>query len=562
MNLKRCFIFAIPILLTAVAAFGASRSIVRDTDKSGDKIDQPGVFYALMIGVGDYNDPAIPDLKTSVNDAQVLGNILERRYDFKTQYLLNRQADWASIDRELRKLARITSPEDSVLIYYAGRGERDNQYDEDWWIPADARAGDTRTFIGNSVLQKTMRSIKARHVLLIADSCYAGALLGIRNSEMPAARTDQYYMKLFNAKSRQGIISGGDEPFIEPGAGHSVFAFRLIQTLQRNMQPYLSATELFELIAPVVINKTGQKPKCLPIRNTGGKDGEFVFIAAIPRIAPTPIPAPSKEETAQIATKPVKYEVAIIAKPQKTASVKRRTLKNSLGMQFVYIPPGTFMMGSPPDEPNRNNDENRHKVILTKGFYMQTTEVTQWQWKAVMGDNPSFFKNCGDNCPVERVAWREVQEFIKKLNDREGTDTHRLPTEAEWEYACRAGAQTPFAFGRCLSTEQGNYAGSLPMPGCSKGATLNKTIPVASLQPNDFGLYDMHGNVKEWCKDIYGNYPSGAVTDPQGLSSGSDQVVRGGSCYSDFAGCRSAVRTVNSHSIIYNDLGFRLLKTP
>ena len=214
---------------------------------------------------------------------------------------------------------------------------------------------------------------------------------------------------------------------------------------------------------------------------------------------------------------------------------------NSLGQAFVYIKPGTFWMGSPSDEPKRDSDETRHKVTLTKGFYLQTTEVTQGQWERVMGSNPSYFKNCGADCPVENVSWEDIQEFIRKLNREEGKK-YRLPTEAEWEYACRAGTETPFSFGKCLSTDQANYDGNYPMPGCGKGAYREKPAPVKSFAPNAWGLYDMHGNVWEWCEDWKGDYPSGAVTDPEGPSNGSVRVLRGGS-WSNYAGnCRSANR--------------------
>ena len=123
------------------------------------------------------------------------------------------------------------------------------------------------------------------------------------------------------------------------------------------------------------------------------------------------------------------------------------TFTNSLGMKFVLIPAGTFMMGSPSDELGRLKDELQHKVTITKSFYLQSTEVTQRQWREIMSNNPSHFKDCGDNCPVERVSWDDAQEFIVKLNQREGTDKYRLPTEAEWEYPCRAGSTTRFCFG-------------------------------------------------------------------------------------------------------------------
>ena len=211
------------------------------------------------------------------------------------------------------------------------------------------------------------------------------------------------------------------------------------------------------------------------------------------------------------------------------ASARGDRIKNDLGMEFVYIPPGSFSMGSPSSEPKRDGDEKQHRVTLTKSFYLQTTEVNQGQWEAVMGNNPSRFKDCGRNCPVERVSWNDIQEFIKKLNAREGANIYRLPTEAEWEYAARAGTTTPFSFGSCLSTDQANYNGNYPMPGCSKGRYREMTVPVASFSPNAWGLYDMHGNVWEWCQDWFGDYPSGAVTDPAGAKSGSVRVLRGGS---------------------------------
>ena len=200
---------------------------------------------------------------------------------------------------------------------------------------------------------------------------------------------------------------------------------------------------------------------------------------------------------------------------------------SSINYKMVYISPGTFMMGSPSGEPKRDSDERQHKVTLTNGFYMGTTEITQIQWREIMGSNPSKFK--GDNRPVEKVSWNDCREFIRKLNQQEGGNKYRLPTEAEWEYACRAGTTTPFFTGSCISTDQANYDGNPPMPGCSKGRYRKKTIDVASFSPNNWGLYDMHGNVCEWCQDRFGDYPSSHVKDPEGPSSGSSWVNRGGS---------------------------------
>jgi len=238
----------------------------------------------------------------------------------------------------------------------------------------------------------------------------------------------------------------------------------------------------------------------------------------------------------------------------------RPSITNSIGMTFMYIPSGTFMIGSPPNEPNRDNDESQHRVTISKPFYIQTTEVSQGQWRRVMGDNPSHFKNCGDDCPVENVTWKDVQEFIRKLNQMEGIDRYRLPTEAEWEYACRAGTTTPFYTGTCISTEQANYDGNYPMPGCPRGEDRKKTFRVGSFQPNSWGLYDMHGNVWEWCQDWYGDYPTGQVTDPKGPSSGDSRVIRGGSWGGNAGGCRSTNRDGDDPDFRFSRLGIRVAR--
>ncbi len=221
-------------------------------------------------------------------------------------------------------------------------------------------------------------------------------------------------------------------------------------------------------------------------------------------------------------------------------------LVKSLGMEFVPISPGTFMMGSPESEEDRYKDEIQHEVTLTQGYYLQTTEVTQGQWQAVMGNNPSHFKNCGENCPVENISWEDVQAFIQKLNQQERDYQYRLPTEAEWEYAARASTTTPFSFGNTLSTDQANY-------------DSNRTTQVKSFPPNAWGLYDMHGNVWEWCQDWYGDYPSDSVTDPQGPPSGDHRVLRGGSWVSSARLCRSAVRLWGTPGDRHYRFGFRLV---
>jgi formylglycine-generating enzyme required for sulfatase activity len=215
-----------------------------------------------------------------------------------------------------------------------------------------------------------------------------------------------------------------------------------------------------------------------------------------------------------------------------------------LDIEMAYIGPGTFMMGDIGDA---------HQVTLTKPFWLGRTEVTQGQWGALMGSNPSFYKWVGRDAPVEQIPWHEAMGFCRNLTDRERTAgrlpvgyEYTLPTEAQWEYACRAGTT-------------GDYAGNLDAMAWYDQNSGNSTHPVAQKQPNAWGLYDMHGNVWEWCRDWYGNYPGGSVTDPTGPSSGTNRVFRCGSLSFDAGYCRSDLRW---HDPGYRDLGFRLALAP
>ena len=241
-------------------------------------------------------------------------------------------------------------------------------------------------------------------------------------------------------------------------------------------------------------------------------------------------------------------------------AIRHEPVTNSVGMKFVWIPPGSFMMGSPDEEPRRDPEETLHRVTLTKGFFVQETEVTQGQWQAVMENNPSEFKNCGENCPVENVSWNDVQAFIWRLNQKEGAGLYRLPTEAEWEYVCRAGTGRPFSFGYCLGTDQANYEGNYPLTGCAKGEYRRKPLPVASLSPNPWRIFDLHGNVSEWCQDKYGKYSSHPVSDPVGPGDGSFFVIRGGGWRNGARLCRSAVRSKGPPEVRSDMVGFRLIR--
>lgn len=231
---------------------------------------------------------------------------------------------------------------------------------------------------------------------------------------------------------------------------------------------------------------------------------------------------------------------------------------------FRWIPPGVFMMGSPETEEGRFDDEDLHEVTLSQGFWLGETTVTQALWQAVMGANPSEFK--GDNRPVEQVSWDDAQNFIAKLGDLHPDLKVRLPSEAEWEYACRAGTPTAFYFGAAdtLTLARANYRGTWHYEADTWGEGAKKeTADVKSYPCNPWGLYEMHGNVWEWCEDVWREQLSTApVRDPGWASTaqepGSGRVLRGGSWVDFGRGARSASRNGYVPADRHGDFGFRL----
>ena len=260
---------------------------------------------------------------------------------------------------------------------------------------------------------------------------------------------------------------------------------------------------------------------------------------------------------------------------------------NSVGMKLRLIPPGEFMMGSPESEKERvENEGPQHRVRITRPFYLGVYEVTQEEYEQVMGTNPSYF-SCSDDAsgcvagedtgrfPVERVTWADAVEFCRRLSampaERSAGRHYRLPTEAEWEYSCRAGTTTPFHFGSVLDGRQANCDGNRPYGTSAKGPYLERPTVVGSYSANAFGLYDMHGNVWEWCSDWYDSnyYATSPVDDPPGSASallrvfrGGLRVFRGGGWYFDAGGCRSAFRGTCGPGRLDFSLGFRVALVP
>lgn len=257
--------------------------------------------------------------------------------------------------------------------------------------------------------------------------------------------------------------------------------------------------------------------------------------------------------------------------------LEQQVVKNSIGMELVEIPAGKFLMGSPDEDEDARDDERpQHLVRITKPFLIGRYEVTQAEYEKVTGTNPSWFSASGGGArkvegldtsrfPVEQVSWEQAVEFCQKLSElpveKSAGRVYRLPTEAEWQYCCRAGTTTKFHYGDSLTSTQANINGRFPYGGAPRGPYLGRTTTVGSYEPNAFGLYDMHGNIAEMCADWFGRdyYEQSPTDDPQGPEKGADRMVMGGSWSADGFRCRCAHRRSNAPSGLAQYFGFRVV---
>ena len=274
-----------------------------------------------------------------------------------------------------------------------------------------------------------------------------------------------------------------------------------------------------------------------------------------PSREPSPAPAPETPRP-KPRTPPKKVSPAPVNLSTSVFEANASFVIADLSMEMLWVKPGTFEMGSRSSEKNRADDETPHTVTLSQGFYLGKHEVTQSEWEKVMGSNPSHFN--GADRPVERVSWTAVTSFCEKLTELERKAgrlpsgmSYQLPTEAQWEYACRAETKTAYTFGDSLTSGQANISGG-----------PDETTDVGKYPANAWGFHDMHGNVWEWCADWYGDYPAGAVRDPVGPADGSIRVLRGGSWYFSAYSARSADRSRDGPAFSINFLGFRLSLRP
>jgi len=620
----------IVFLLAVLAPFSARAQGTGETVAPEKSIPLSKSYYALVVAVSKYDKR--PVLPHSVKDTRTIAAALSRM-GFKVATVLD------PTSRELKKaLSDLVNgpgrdPDRGILFYYVGHGDTQTLPDGSklgWIIPRDCplQQKDPAKFTQCAVSMKDIAAystdMQSKRVLMVFDAAFSetGLSLAPPVLSLPSEKSA--------LPARQYLIAGNEG---ETAADQVMFPRYFLKGLEGAADViadgYITASEL----AVYLDNSLRERPGYSRRLQYGAIDipelarGDFVFQRAGSKTAFATLTIKTEPGDARISIKnskapfvqgmelkPGKYHLEIIAKgyqrhaswimltadEHKTIEVQLKkagaVITNSAGMKFVFIDPGTFSMGSAAGDAGAQQDETKHNVTLTRGYYLQTAETTIAQfrqfvmaagykteaensggcwistgsggWKRKKESNwkntdikatPSFQQT--DKLPVTCVSWNDAQAFIQWLSKKE-KKTYRLPTEAEWEYACRAGSAAPFAFGKCLSSDQANYGGVDGLFSiCKTGYALNrkKPIPAANLIANAWGLYDMHGNVAEWSNDWYGPYASRAATDPQGPSSGTDRVLRGCHWLNTATECRSAKRSSFPPNYATDVVGFRVV---
>jgi hypothetical protein len=391
MDINRYKLAIVPLFMITICSWllplsthAARGMVISDLSHKSGKL---GAYRALIIGINDYKDPKIPDLKTAVNDAKAMAELLRKRYGFQVELLKDHKATKEAIYQAIRKLVSSTKPDDSVLIYYAGHGDLDRLTNEGWWIPADAKGGYPVTYLENSTVQTYIRSMKARHVLLISDSCFSGTLFG-QLRVMPRVIDNKYYLDLYNEKSRWGITSGNRTPVADYGTdSHSVFAYQLLKELKKNEKPYISTQELYTQIAPIISNNSEQTPLCRPIRNTGDQGGEFVFVLSSVAMIDNTNDAVKVDASLVAKRKRLKHEPKDFEKI-KTNNTKQ---KNDKKTELAYVPKVSYV----------ERPDSRFKLAIfpwkLKFFptvydsFLSIQEAAEYALRKTISDNQKLF---------------------------------------------------------------------------------------------------------------------------------------------------------------------------
>jgi formylglycine-generating enzyme required for sulfatase activity len=543
------------------------------------RAEPEGQRWAVLVGVNQYAE--LGNLNYCVADVRALyERLIDAGFPKENVFLLvDGAADAAdlpmrrNIQREIAAVLKVAEKNDLVLISFSGHGMHIDG--KSYFCPTDASVDTPETtMIPLDMIYRELEASAASQKVLLVDC---------RNDPRPAGRRtpEADYKKSLEKLGEQlrhppeGTVvlsssAPGQISWEDPDLGHGVFLYYVLEGLRGKAVDEEGQVSLLDLF-----RYANRQTRSFVIRNRRGyvQTPEFrgaitgdIVLARLPvRVEPIKPPPP-------LAVAPYSSQQARGHQEAWSKHLGRpREITNSIGMKLVLIPPGEFMMGSPDSEEGRDSDEGpQHRVRITRPFYFGMYQVTQGQYERVMGTNPSAFSRDGRNSdrvsgqdtsrfPVENVSWNDAVEFCRKLSalpaERSAGREYRLPTEAEWEYACRAGTTTRFHFGNDLTSDQARF---------NQSWSSGHPVSVGSYSANGFGLYDMHGNVWEWCADWFASdyYANSPVDDPKGPASGSRRVSRGG-CWGYYAwSCRSAYRLRDSPDFRNFLLGFRLALVP
>jgi len=356
------------------------------------------------------------------------------------------------------------------------------------------------------------------------------------------------HLRVFAQKVRGLLEMAAVPPGVPPALSAAGAEVQAPRVLPGHSPASPARSRVFLVIAAVL---TALAVAGWAFRNLSHRTTELGTAAALPQATTVPDPtgAAANNIRPQMPHTPATRQV----------DTPGKNFTNPVGMIFVRIEPGSFMMGSPAQEAGRDKSEVQHRVRLSKPFLMATTTVTQKQWNQVMGTYPSHFRD--ETLPVECISWDDAVSFCGKLSEKEGAK-YRLPTEAEWEYCCRAGTTTPFNTGPTISPDQANYDSDYAYDDASHtGVNRKITTAVGTFKPNAWGLFDMHGNVWQWCSDGYGPYEQrDEVEDPRGAAAAPLRVIRGGAWDNRPSSCRAAARTGCAPGVRIEYVGFRVCR--
>jgi formylglycine-generating enzyme required for sulfatase activity len=520
-----------------------------------------GHRYAVIVGINHFDDvKALATLHFCVADAKLLAEILVKRCGYPADGITllcdgepaDRLPTGANIEAKIKAAVRKVEPGDTLLVYISCHGGVDSG--QSHLCPSDFDSKNPAvSYIAVEHLRDWIQGSKATQKLLVLDACHSGA------SAATSSKAGGLGGDVSKTLLAGGLITfaaaASDQSAQENGAiGHGLFTYHLSDGLagkaDADHDGIVDSDEAYRYTLSHVQQNAEQLGVVqTPVRVIGG---DVVGVFALSRVGG------EAEMVSALDTKP------------------GAVLRNSIGMKFSLVMPGGFRSGSPDNEPGRNDDEHLRTIAIGRPFFLGRYEVTQGEFRQMMNANPSWFCKDGGGkdavgdldttrFPVEQVTWDEAVEFCRKLSalpaEKSTGRSYRLPTEAEWEYACRAGTQTIFSTGDRLSSNDANVNGDKPYLDSAPGPNLRRTTTVGSYKPNAWELYDMHGNAAEMCSDWYAEMRSSSMPsmDPRGPEEGTKHVVHGGSYAGDVNFCRAAARRAYEADYRSKSTGFRVV---